>query len=374
MTDMMPVVCYLISYSLAHHHHKLIYLPKFLHNKSLVIFIIIVTFSTVTQSVGAFGDKPGHMWNGVPINVDYNHYRLWSFKDSQIERNAKAVFHKIIKPSIDNPAYAENLGGIIKQVVDENNQALGSLVSVQPSSEKVLKAKLENTGTSRWFGYESALEKGEARVRSRFYDEHNKQTSEARLYVSGTPKQHELTQAIGSIAFPKEPGIYKLVFDLVSEGVGVFPNTSGKPLYELYVNVGNQKPKSFLLPSSQVFLQEIKIINTIGTLKVDSTLRIPIFLKNKSNFIWSNAGFNPTNFSYRWLDASGKLVVADGDRTILPFDVAPGESAAINAFIKTPTKPGKYTLILTMVQETVAWFSDKQSPYPKIDVTVTSDY
>jgi len=57
----------------------------------------------------------------------------------------------------------------------------------------------------------------------------------------------------------------------------------------------------------------------------------------------------------------------------LPFDVAPGESVAINAVIKPPTIPGKYTLILTMVQETVAWFSDKQSPYPKIDVTVTSD-
>ncbi|MHC5744432.1 MAG: hypothetical protein ACYTXT_21575, partial [Nostoc sp.] len=319
------------------------------------------------------GANPGYMWNGVPINVDFNHYRLWSFKDSQIQRNAKAVFHKIIKPYIDNPAYVEGLSGVIKHVADENNQSLDLLMSVKPSLEKVLKVKLKNTGTSRWFGYESALEKGEVRVRSRFYDEQNKQTSEARLYVSGTPKQHELAQAIASITFPKEPGIYKLVFDLVSEGMGVFPNYNGKPLYELYVNVGNQKPKTFQLSSAQVFSQEIKIISTIGTVKVDSTLRIPIFLKNKSNFVWYNSGPNPTNFSYRWLDASGKLVVADGDRTILPFDVDPGESAAINAVIKTPTNSGKYTLILTMVQETVAWFSDKESPYPKIDVTVTSD-
>ncbi|MBN3940376.1 MAG: hypothetical protein V7L21_33865 [Nostoc sp.] len=58
---------------------------------------------------------------------------------------------------------------------------------------------------------------------------------------------------------------------------------------------------------------------------------------------------------------------------ILPFDVAPRESVAINAAIKPPTIAKKYTLILTMVQETLAWFTDKQSPYPKIDVTVTSD-
>ncbi|WP_414514525.1 glycosyltransferase family 39 protein [Nostoc sp. PCC 9305] len=374
MTDMMPVVCYLISYFLVHPFQKLIHLPKILYTKSLVIFIVIVTFSTFTQFVGAFGANPGYMWNGVPINVDSNHYRLWSFKDSQIERNAKAVFHQIIKPSIDNPAYAENLGGIIKQVVvDESNQAFGSLISVKPSSEKVLKAKLENTGTSNWFGYESALKKGEVRVRGRFYDERKKEISQVRFYVSGTPKQHESTEAIASIAFPKEPGIYKLLFDLVSEEVGVFPNSNGKPLYELYVNVGDQKPKNFQLPSAQVFSQEIKIINNIRTVKVASTLRIPIFLKNKSSFVWYNSGLNPTNFSYRWLDASGKLVVADGDRTILPFDVAPEESVAINAAIKIPTTPGQYTLILTMVQETVAWFSDKQSPYPKIDVTVTSD-
>lgn len=129
------------------------------------------------------------------------------------------------------------------------------------------------------------------------------------------------------------------------------------------------------LPIQKIFLQEIKILNNIGTVKVGSTLRIPIFLKNKSNFIWSNVGRNPTNFSYRWLDASGKQPVfqGDGDRTALPFDLSPGESAALNAIIKTPTKPGKYTLILTMVQEVVAWFNDKQAPSPKIDVTVTSD-
>jgi Dolichyl-phosphate-mannose-protein mannosyltransferase len=372
-TDIMPVVCYLISYFLAYNLQKVIHLPKIFYNKSLIVFIVIVTFSILTQFVGAFGANPGVYWNPIPLNIDRHEYqyRLWSFKDSQIERNAKAVFHKIIKPSIDNPAYVEGLGGIIKQVTDENNQPLGSLILVKPSSEKVLKAKLENTGTSRWFGYDSALEKGEVRVRGRFYDEHNKEISEARLYVSGTPKQHESTQAIASITFPKKPGIYKLVFDLVSEGVGIFPNPNGKSLYEVDISVGEQKSKASQLLSTQLFSQEIKIINGIENLKVGSALRIPVFLKNKSNFIWSNAGRNSTNFSYRWLDVNGKVVVGDGDRTVLPFDVAPGESAAINAIIKTPTKPGNYILVLTMVQESVAWFDDKQAQSLRIEVTVT---
>lgn len=374
MVDIMPIICYLISYFLANQvSKKLKYRKIFVTN--FLLFAALITFSTLTQLIGAFGANPGLMWNPIPLNIDrYEYqYRLWSLRDSQIERHAQAVIHKIIKSPIDQPAYFQNLSGKIKKVTDENNQPLNSLISVEPGVEKVLKAKLENTGKSRWFGYESALERGEIRVRCRFYDELNQEVSDLRLYVSGKPKQNEVTEAIASITFPQDPGKYKLIFDLVSEGIGEFPNSAGKPLYELDINVGNQKLVNSQLLPKPIFLQEIKSINNIETVKVGSTLRLPIFLKNKSNFIWSNAGLNPTNFSYRWLDASDKLVVADGDRTILPFDLAPGESAAINAVIKTPAIPGKYTLVLTMVQESVAWFSDKQSPSPKIDVTVTSD-
>jgi hypothetical protein len=63
----------------------------------------------------------------------------------------------------------------------------------------------------------------------------------------------------------------------------------------------------------------------------------------------------------------------DGDRTPLPFDLSPGESAAINSVIKTPTQPGKYSLVLTMVQEFVASFSDQKAQSPRFDMTITSD-
>ncbi|MBN3891027.1 MAG: glycosyltransferase family 39 protein [Nostoc sp. JL31] len=374
MVDIIPIFCYLISYFFANRASKKLKSRK-ISAINYLVFTTLIAFSTLTQLVGAFGANPARMWDTIPLNInkyEYQH-RLWSLKDSQIERHAQAVIHKLIKPPIDQQVYFQGLSGKITKITDENNQPPNSLISVEPGAEKVLKAKLENKGKSTWFGYQSALERGEIRVRCRFYDELNKEVSDLRLYISGNPRQNEVSEAIASITFPKEPGRYKLVFDLVSEGIGEFPNSTGKPLYELDINVGKQKVTNLQLIFQPIFLQEIKIINNIETIKVGSTLRIPIFLKNKSSFIWYNKGLNPTNFSYRWLNASGKLVVADGDRTILPFDVSPGESLAINAVIRPPTKPGKFTLILIMVQETVAWFSDKQSPYPKIDVTVTSD-
>ncbi|MEH2365195.1 hypothetical protein [Nostoc sp.] len=129
------------------------------------------------------------------------------------------------------------------------------------------------------------------------------------------------------------------------------------------------------LPIEQIFKQEIKVFDYPKIMVINLQNKVPIIVKNTSNFLWSNKGDKPTNLSYKWIgiDSQGKSTNIEGNRTQLPFDIAPGESLAINAVIKPPTIPGKYTLILTMVQETVAWFSDKQYSDPKIDVTVISD-
>ncbi|MEH1829638.1 MAG: hypothetical protein V7L22_30595 [Nostoc sp.] len=129
------------------------------------------------------------------------------------------------------------------------------------------------------------------------------------------------------------------------------------------------------LPIEQIFQQEMKVFEYPKNMVINLQAKLPIIVKNTSSFLWSSKGEKPTNFSYRWtgIDSEGKLINIEGNRTQLPYDVASGESVAINAVITAPTTPGKYTLILTMVQETVAWFSDKQSSYPKIDVTVISD-
>ncbi|MEO1427513.1 MAG: hypothetical protein AAFV71_00335 [Cyanobacteria bacterium J06633_8] len=135
---------------------------------------------------------------------------------------------------------------------------------------------------------------------------------------------------------------------------------------------GSWKSYQIQLPIPKIFSQEIKGYEISDSFQANSLITIPAIVKNTSSFLWSNTGKNPTNFSYRWLDSNGNLQVFDGDgeRTPLPFELSPGESAAINAIIKTPPQPGKYTLILTMVNEHVAWFNDKQAPSPKFDVII----
>jgi hypothetical protein len=95
-------------------------------------------------------------------------------------------------------------------------------------------------------------------------------------------------------------------------------------------------------------------------------------VKNTSNFYWDNAQYQPVNLSYRLLDANDKVVVSDGLRTSLPFGVASGETVALSALVKTPSQAGKYRLLLTMVQENVAWFADQKAPSAQVDLEVTN--
>ncbi len=128
------------------------------------------------------------------------------------------------------------------------------------------------------------------------------------------------------------------------------------------------------LPLPKVFAQEIKFFEVPQTVEPTTTIKMPVFVKNTSNFLWSPEGEYPTNFSYRWIDSNGNLAIfdGDGDRTVIPSTLSPGESAALIAAIRTPSTPGKYKLILTMVQEAVAWFSDQGINSPEIPLEVIS--
>jgi hypothetical protein len=236
MTDILPIFCYLISYSLVNISPKALANNKIISFK-LFISITLVLFSTLVQIAGAFGFNPGYLWNSIPLNVDVYHYRLWDIKDSQIERNMRALLNQIIKPKFDNATYIQGLDGIIQKITDEQDQPIEVLMSVQPGYKKIFKANLQNTGVSRWVGYKSAVAIGETRIRVRFLDENNNLISEERMYISGSPRTNEFVKAIGLINFPQEPGKYILKFDLIAEGVSEFTRSNDKSIYVINVDV-----------------------------------------------------------------------------------------------------------------------------------------
>jgi uncharacterized membrane protein len=107
------------------------------------------------------------------------------------------------------------------------------------------------------------------------------------------------------------------------------------------------------------------------------TVRVKI--KNNSDVMWWARGA-PVNTrtdnkfylaaGNRWLKASGELVTNMDGRYGVSKDLAPGEEAEVPLAITAPKDPGDYLLEIDIVQEGVAWFSDKGSPTARTRITV----
>jgi hypothetical protein len=62
-----------------------------------------------------------------------------------------------------------------------------------------------------------------------------------------------------------------------------------------------------------------------------------------------------------WLDENNVAVVNDDGRSVLLYDLNPGEEIEIPLTVSAPADPGTYVLEIDMVQEGVAWFASKGS-------------
>lgn len=88
-------------------------------------------------------------------------------------------------------------------------------------------------------------------------------------------------------------------------------------------------------------------------------IEVPVDVRNGTRS-WLSSAFHhhPVHVSYRWLDEAGGLAVAEGRRTRFPEPLAPGRSVRLRVVVDTPVAPGRYTLMLTLVQEGFAWLDD----------------
>ncbi|MBD2127325.1 hypothetical protein NDI39_01240 [Microcoleus sp. ZQ-A2] len=242
MTDILPVTCYLINYYIddLSNTSNPFRNQRFIDKSKILLFFFMVMISFFVQIVGAFGEK-GLYWSISPLKLEQYQSRLWHVKDNQIERHTQALFHQVFPPPVKKSKYINGLSGSIKQVTYNGNQPLSSVLSISAQSEALLEAEVENTGSSQWFGYETAVKKGEVRVRILFLNSKNEIKSEQYLYVSGRPKKFEKTKAIGSIVFPDQPGRYQIKFDLVSDQVYIFPKPPEDSVNELEIQVNPSK-------------------------------------------------------------------------------------------------------------------------------------
>jgi hypothetical protein len=203
LTDAMPAAALLLVYAV----------PSSV--AGVCAFALLTAYSLGVQAVGAWGGAAGARWNGVPLEIARDPARVWQLRDSQIERNARATYYHIIP---DYPArgaaYAAGFAGRVA-AAGPGSAPLAGIRGGQID----LAATVQNTGTSPWYGYRSAVYNGEAQVRVRIRDAHGNPAGESVLYVAESPRPGESAHALGMIDLPRSPGTYTAALDMIAFGI-----------------------------------------------------------------------------------------------------------------------------------------------------------
>ncbi|NEQ26115.1 MAG: hypothetical protein F6K28_45125, partial [Microcoleus sp. SIO2G3] len=237
MTDTLPAACFLIGYFLDDLLQK-IDRRKFTRIV-FTVFLASLFISTGIEAIGAFTQTG---WGQSPLPLFVNKNRIWNLSDSQIDRHFRNLIAKIIEPIKDRDEYLQDLRGEIEQVAiadRDGEQALGDRFTVRSKERKIIKVMLSNTGKSQWYGYQTGLEsQGETKLKVSFTDSKGEtiamRTGDV-LYISGSPKFSEQTEAIGSILFPNEPGNYQMKLTLFADGISRLQTAQANYVHDLTV-------------------------------------------------------------------------------------------------------------------------------------------
>ena len=129
------------------------------------------------------------------------------------------------------------------------------------------------------------------------------------------------------------------------------------------------------------FKAAITLLDPPAKLRAGEKQTIKVRVKNASDVKWYARGAEINNSSdnkfvlaagNRWRDGADETLITEMDgRVGLDRNLNPGEETEVPLAITAPKEPGEYILEVDVVQEQVAWFSEKGSPTARAKITVT---
>jgi hypothetical protein len=302
--------------------------------------------------------------------------QFWDVQDSRIARGWWGLVHQWQGRPQPAELAAHALGGKIIAVTDPMGATIAAPIAGQSLGPivielagQVLKMQVQNTGTSTWYGYRSAVAQGEIQGRGQLYNSANQVVQDVRFYIRDNTPPGQIAEAIGFLSFPDVSGRYRLELDLIRNG--------GAPLVDSQWldPAGQLRPLTLQNQGWRQYGQQIQVRASVPTATTNREINLPLQITNQSNFVWRSQGLYPVNLSYRWRrSAQGQLPQTElpqpGIRTTLATALPAGRSGNLMATVKTPATPGQYQLVWSLLEEGNAWFDDLGAPGLTLPVTV----
>ncbi len=109
-------------------------------------------------------------------------------------------------------------------------------------------------------------------------------------------------------------------------------------------------------------------------LKVNEKIEFPITIQNNGVAVIPADGKSDGSMkvlaTYHWLRENVEVAIWDGVRTQFPEDLGKGKSVDIALALQAPPEPGRYILMLDLVQEGAQWFWDTGSQTARMLFTI----
>jgi 4-amino-4-deoxy-L-arabinose transferase-like glycosyltransferase len=146
--------------------------------------------------------------------------------------------------------------------------------------------------------------------------------------------------------------------------------------YAVYLSpVGQSLGRAELGPLPR-FASSVAVEGAPQVLRPGESARVKVMVTNTSDSVWSAEGGEEGEYrvtaSSRWL-VGGQALAGEATRATLSRDVRPGETEEVWVPVAAPSRPGQYTLVLSMVQERVAWFCDVGGGEARLSILVKAN-
>ncbi len=145
--------------------------------------------------------------------------------------------------------------------------------------------------------------------------------------------------------------------------------------YAIYVSPAGQSLARAELGPLPQFASSVAVEGAPQNLAPGESVSVKIRVTNTSDSVWSAEGGDAGEFrvtsASRWL-AGDQNVSGETTRAFLTRDIRPGETEDVWVPIVAPLRPGRYVLVLTLVQERVAWFCDVGGGEARFAITVNA--
>jgi MFS family permease len=189
LLDTLPVLCLLLALALPN-----------------TVLSVLLGLSILNQAVGAYGGAASSSWDSVPVSVDEHHERIWQLGDSQIARSARATWYVIAGNPTRSSQYRSAFRGEVTRIDSVPLPVLGKIE---------VRAAVLNTGGSRWYGYDSGVYLGQARVETSVLDAKRQVVARGYLYILGDAAPGERSSALGDFRVPDPAARYSFETNVV---------------------------------------------------------------------------------------------------------------------------------------------------------------